>query len=546
MRIMRFASKTLTRLWIAEIFLPRIGLRSLADKTRDHRSLSIAKGFHELAVELGGLMIKVGQFLSSRLDILPVEVTAELASLQDEVPAHGFAEVRPIIERELGMSVETAFATFDPNHVAAASLGQAYRATLHADMARDAGFSDVIVKVQRPGIADVVSTDLAALRKIALRLNRIRSVSRRADVPALVDEFAETTMAEIDYRQEARFRERFAENFAGDDRVGIPEIAWERSSESVITLEDVTAIKINDSATIRAAGIDPSTVAHVFASVMYEQFFVQSFFHADPHPGNIFVTPDPSIERGWRLTFIDFGMMGEVTPVLKAGLRKVLFAVVARDGKGLVDAMGDVGVLLPGADRTELQRAMSELFSRFGGMGFGELRDVDDSEFRDFAMEFRDVIRELPFQLPENFLLVTRAASLTSGVCSSLDADYNIWDSLEPYATGLMKNEAAGIASAAPGKIVEVATALWNLAPRAQSIITHVEAGKLVVDTSRLERKFTVVEAIGRRVVSAILFGVLIITGAIIRPDDAVLGTVFMGVSAAPLLHALFSRGPRR
>src|SRR5690606_32788805 len=212
--------------------------------------------------------------------------------------------------------------------------------------------------------------------------------------------------------------ERFGENFAGDPRVSTPEVVWERTTRRVLTLEDVTAIKINDTAALRAAGIDPAKVADTFAAVMFAQVFTHSFFHADPHPGNIFVTPAGD---GWRLTFVDFGMMGEVPEGLRSGLRAVVIAVAARDGRKLVDAAQEVGVLLPSGDTKEFEKALTALFARFGGMGFAELSTVDPREFRDFALEFGDTVRSLPFQLPEGMLLLFRAVALTSGMCSGVN-----------------------------------------------------------------------------------------------------------------------------
>src|SRR5690606_39130797 len=229
------------------------------------------------AVELGGLMIKVGQFLSSRLDVLPPEITTELAGLQDEVPAVPFDQIRASAEAELGMPLERAFATFDPVPVAAASLGQAHRAVLNREDASDTGVDRVVVKVQRPGIDEVVAVDLAALRRVAGWVRRVRFVAGRVDAPALVEEFAQTCHEEIDYLHEASSAERFAACFADDPRVRAPQVVWERTTRRMLTLEDVTAIKINDTVALREAGIDPSEVAAVFADVMLDQVFTHSF-----------------------------------------------------------------------------------------------------------------------------------------------------------------------------------------------------------------------------------------------------------------------------
>ncbi|WP_372955788.1 ABC1 kinase family protein [Microbacterium oleivorans] len=543
-RILRFAARALVQTWWFEMVLPRFGLDRLAERGRSRRMQRLARRFHALAVELGGLMIKVGQFMSSRLDVLPPEITAELAGLQDEVPPVPFAQIRASAEAELGMPLELAYAAFDPEPVAAASLGQAHRARLAPDQAADAGFADVIVKVQRPGIETIVDVDLAALRRIARWLRRIRIVSERADMPALVEEFAVTSLEEVDYRHEAANAERFREKFADNARVAVPEIAWERSTSRVLTLADVTAIKVTDVDALRAAGIDPSEVASVFASVMFDQFFGFGFFHADPHPGNVFVTPVPEAERSvdqpaWLLTFIDFGMMGDISPSTRDALRTVLVAAAARDGRGLVDGISRVGALLPSADVRELERAMTQLFARFGGMGFAELKQVDPREFRDFAGEFGELARALPFQLPENFLLVVRAASLTSGVCTSIDPAFNLWDAVEPYAARLLREERGDLMREVTRRAMGFADVTMRLPQRLDGLITHLEDGNLDFDSRRLERRMSRLERLGRRAVSGIVFAGLLVAGVLLRPDDETFGTVLMGLSALPLLHVL-------
>nr|WP_256728936.1 AarF/UbiB family protein [Microbacterium oleivorans] len=542
--MLRFAARALVQTWWFEMVLPRFGLDRLAERGRSRRMQRLARRFHALAVELGGLMIKVGQFMSSRLDVLPPEITAELAGLQDEVPPVPFAQIRASAEAELGMPLELAYAAFDPEPVAAASLGQAHRARLAPDQAADAGFADVIVKVQRPGIETIVDVDLAALRRIARWLRRIRIVSERADMPALVEEFAVTSLEEVDYRHEAANAERFREKFADNARVAVPEIAWERSTSRVLTLADVTAIKVTDVDALRAAGIDPSEVASVFASVMFDQFFGFGFFHADPHPGNVFVTPVPEAERSvdqpaWLLTFIDFGMMGDISPSTRDALRTVLVAAAARDGRGLVDGISRVGALLPSADVRELERAMTQLFARFGGMGFAELKQVDPREFRDFAGEFGELARALPFQLPENFLLVVRAASLTSGVCTSIDPAFNLWDAVEPYAARLLREERGDLMREVTRRAMGFADVTMRLPQRLDGLITHLEDGNLDFDSRRLERRMSRLERLGRRAVSGIVFAGLLVAGVLLRPDDETFGTVLMGLSALPLLHVL-------
>ncbi len=544
-RIIRFAARQLVSTWWFELMLPRLGLRGISARTRTRRLTLIARRFHCLALDLSGLMIKLGQFMSTRLDVLPPVITNELIGLQDEVPAVPFDAIRALAERELGVPLDVAFSWVDPEPLAAASLGQVHRAILSPADQEFTGLTDVVIKIQRPGIDTVVDIDLRALRRVAGWLSRIRLINRRADMPRLMEEFATTCLEEIDYLNEGANAERFAANFADNPRVRVPEMVWERSTRRVLTQEDVTDIKITDLDGLRAAGINPHDVADEFARVMLDQVLMDGFFHADPHPGNVFVQPLPaaagSNEPQWRLTFIDFGMMGQVPAGLAKALRSTLIAAASRDGAGMIEGMRDVGVLMPSADTVELERAFIKLFDRFGGLGFAELQKVDPQEYRAFAREFADVVRALPFQFPENFLLVVRALSLISGMCSSLNPEFNLWNAVEPYSAKLVRAEGGNFVRAFVNDGLSTLRLAAKLPKRIDALISRAESGQLSVRSPELERRTRILNRTLRRVISAVLFAALFVGGLIVLERDSTLGIVILAVSGVPLLHALFA-----
>ena len=539
-RIMRFATKALVQSWYFELALPSIRLGKFAARGRIKRVSKLAREFHDLAADLGGLMIKLGQFLSSRLDVLPVEITSQLEGLQDEVRPEPQSAIRDQIERELGFSIETAFSVFNEEPIAAASLGQAHRATLSPSLAEEAGFEDVVVKVLRPGIEQIVEVDIKALRQVGRILARVKLVSRRADAPALVEEFAQTCYEEINYLNEAQNLERFAKNFENDTRVNPPEIVWERTSRRVLTLSDVTAIKITDVESLEKAGINPSAVATELARITFEQFFVTGFFHADPHPGNIFVQKsEPDSETEFSLTYIDFGMMGQITDEVRLNLQKLLFALASRDPGGSLVATQKLNFLLPSADTLALEQALEKLFERFGGVGVADLLQTDPKEIRELALEYSQLIRTLPFQLPENFLLLFRSLSLISGVTSSLNKEFNLWDAVDPFARSLLNGTGERLVKNLSAQVSEFASTLIRLPQRIDALISTAERGDLVVRNIVLEKQIRTLDSSVRRVGAAVIFLALLAAAIYLRVSEDSLGNVLLVVSVLPLIRAL-------
>jgi predicted unusual protein kinase regulating ubiquinone biosynthesis (AarF/ABC1/UbiB family) len=372
---------------------------------------------------------------------------------------------------------------------------------------------------------------------VGVWLSRIRLVNRRADAPALVEEFAHVSLEEIDYFIEAGNLSRFAENFAEDARVSAPMVIWERTSHRVLTMSDVTSIKINDVDALLAAGINPNAVAAELARVTFEQIFVHGFFHADPHPGNIFVTPGDSAES-FRLTFIDFGMMGEITDELRQGLQSFIFALVARNSRGCVSAMQRLGVLLPTADTVELERAIGALFERFGGVGVAELVQTDPREFKDLALEFSDLLRTLPFQLPEDFLLLLRSISLISGVTSALNREFNMWDAVEPFSRTLLNGGGSSTLGALRREALTFASTALTLPAKLDAVLSRADQGLLSIRSPEVEKSLRRIDSSARRIASALIFAALFGSGIALRMTGDELGGWLLLVSAVPLVHA--------
>jgi predicted unusual protein kinase regulating ubiquinone biosynthesis (AarF/ABC1/UbiB family) len=525
-RIVFFFARVAASLVVWELILPRLGFRARALRTRSGRLRRIAATFRALAIEMGGVLIKVGQFLSSRLDMLPEEITTELAELQDEVPPETFADIRRVVEADLGASLAERFADFEAEPLAAASLGQVHRARLGSAGQDRPGeveprleeaegpLTAVVVKVLRPDIEAVIATDLAALRTVGRWLHRYPPVRRRADVPALLDEFARVLYEEIDYLAEGRNAETFAANFQGRPGVRVPRVVWTHTTKRVLTLEDVYGIKITDYDAITAAGVDRVEVAQRLLDTYLRQVFDDGFFHADPHPGNLFVSPGGEGEEAdWQLTFVDFGMVGRVPPNLRAGLREAVIAIGTRDAARLVKSYQMLDVLLPHADLALLEKAETQAFERFWGKSMAELREISFQEMHEFATEFRELMYTMPFQVPQDLIMLGRTLAILSGMCTGLDPEFNVWDSLVPYARQLIAEEATSGWEFWLGELGSMVQTLLALPRRTEAMLGRMERGELDVRVPELTQGIVRLERAIRRGVGGVVFAALLMSG---------------------------------
>ena len=548
-RIVLFFARVTASIIFWDIFLRRIGLGSWAKNTRPQRLRNIAVRFRALAIRLGGVMIKVGQFLSARLDVLPPEITDELSGLQDEVPPVDYEPIRLQTELELGSAIEKVFATFEKDPVAA-SLGQVHRAKLLPNEAEAMGFENVVVKILRPNIEQIVEVDMSAIRVVGGWLKRYKPVSDRADVPAIVEEFAAVLNAELDYLAEGKNAETFAANFKDDEGVHVPRVIWNRTTRRVLTLEDVTSIKITDYDEISAAGISRAAVAERLLATYLKQIFEDGYFHADPHPGNLFVLPlDGKDENGFtkfRLTFIDFGMVGRMPDKLVEGLREVVIAVGLQDASRLIKAYQTLGVLLPSANIKLLEEASAQVFDRFWGKSMNELRSIQHSDMMKFGLQFRELMISMPFQVPENLLLLGRTIGILSGMCTGLNADFNLWLQLAPYAKKLTEGEGGSTFDTFLNEAGELLKTLIAIPGRAERVLGRIERGQLSVEAPLVNLQISYLERSLNRLTGGIVFLGLLIAGAILYDSHTVLGQGLFGGAGVALFYTLFLvRGKR-
>ena len=520
LRIVLFFSRVVISLVLWDLILAHLGLKKWVERTRPERLRQIAEDFSTLAIQMGGVLIKVGQFLSSRLEVLPEEITAELAKLQDEVPPEDFAEIRQVAESELGAPLLERFAEFEEEPLAAASLGQVHRARLNRPdhsaqppAQDDNPVIDVAVKIQRPQIETLIATDLAALRTVGKWLHRYPPVRRRADIPALLDEFTRILYEEIDYLAEGQNADAFATNFQDRAGVQVPRVVWSHTTRRVLTLEDVYAIKITDFEAIEAAGIDRSEVSQRLFDAYLRQIFEDGFFHADPHPGNLFVSPLGDEGGDWELVFVDFGMAGRISPNLRAGLREMIIALGTRDSARMVKSYQMLDVLLPHADLELLEKAEAMAFDRFWGKSVAELWELGPQEMHEFAKEFRELVFSMPFQMPQDLILLGRTFAILLGMCSGLDPEFNPWKSVAPYMQKLIAEEASSGWEFWLGELGAIARALLALPGRAEAVLSRMERGELDVRVPQVAERLGRMELTIRRATGAVIFAALLISG---------------------------------
>jgi predicted unusual protein kinase regulating ubiquinone biosynthesis (AarF/ABC1/UbiB family) len=370
-------------------------------------------------IKLGPTFIKIGQALGTRADLLPLAYIKELEKLQDKVPAYPTAEAFARIEKDLGRTIQECYAEIDAEPIAAASLGQVYRARLHNG-------AEVAVKVQRPNLKEKIESDIAILESFARFANRFSELNESADWEGMLREFDRTIHEEIDYAQEARNADRFRENFKDWQVINVPKIYWTHTSKHVITMEFIRGTKVVDIEGLTARGISPAKVNRLLSKTYLKQLLEDGFFHADPHPGNLLV-----MDSG-HLAFFDFGMTGKITPQLQSKMIDAFFHVVGKDVEGIAQDLIDLNFLKPGVDPETIRPIVENLFRHYLNLKLGEIN------FKEITYEMADVMYEYPFRLPSNFTFIMRALMTLEGIGIVTDPEFSFFTTARPFAKEFM------------------------------------------------------------------------------------------------------------
>jgi predicted unusual protein kinase regulating ubiquinone biosynthesis (AarF/ABC1/UbiB family) len=399
----------------------------LWDRLTGASPLQRAEQLRTIITNLGPTYIKVGQALSTRPDLVPPDFLAELTKLQDQLPPFSNDVAFAIVEEELGSPAHQVYRSISVEPVAAASLGQVYRAQLHSG-------EEVAVKVQRPNLIPLLTLDLYIIRLFARWFGPKLPLNLGNTLEAIVDEFGHKLFEEINYLQEARNAEQFGRYFQDDPHVKVPKIYWRYTTRRVLTLEWIHGIKLTDVESIEQAGLDRDSLVRIGVMAGLRQLLEFGFFHADPHPGNLFATYDG------KMAYIDFGMMDQLDLQTKEQLVDSVVHLINKDYEQLGQDYINLGFLQPGTNLTPIVAALESVF-----------QDIMNEKVRDFNFKvvtdrFAKVMYEYPFCLPAKFALIIRSVVTQEGVALSLNPEFRIVQVAYPYvAKRLLTDESESL-----------------------------------------------------------------------------------------------------
>lgn len=489
--------------------------------------LSQAERMRLALEELGPTFIKFGQFLSTRADILPPNYIKEFAKLQDSVPPFSFEEVAAEIRKELGREIPDLFASFEREAIGAASIAQAHRATLLSG-------EDVVVKVRRPGILDLVETDIEALMLLAMMAEKHLPNSDIYDPVGQVRELSRTIRREMDLSLEGRTIERFAANFAGDSTVYFPKVYWSVTSKALLTMEMIEGLKVTDISSLNAAGLDPKLIARRGADAFVKMVLQHGFFHGDPHPGNILILPDNVI------CMLDFGMTGRIDPFLKSHLTDILLAILKRDAEEVISLLIYSGDITDSVNIRALRRDISEFIEKYYDLSLQQF------QVGQLLIDFTEIISEYRIKFHPDLLLLAKAFMTIESMGRRLDPDFDMTLHLRP----LMENEIRDRLSPKSafkelfGNVNSYMNLIRSLPKDIKEILNRINRDKFKIDLEHrgLDRFINELDKSINRLSSSLIIAALIIGSSIVMQTGKgplLLGFplfAFMGYSIAGLV----------
>ena len=525
-----------------DIALKRAGLYSYIPFKRrlfpaEIEGLTTPEKVRLILEELGPTYIKLGQILSTRPDLIPKEYIDELSKLQDEALPLDFEQVKRVVEEELGKSIEEVFEYFEPTPIASASLAQVHRAKLRSG-------ESVVVKVQRPNIARTIEADIALLQQLASLVEARVREARRYNLVGIVNEFAKSIRRELDFMREGRNAERFAKNFADVDYIKIPKVYWEYTTKRVLCLEYIEGVKISRVDELRERGYNLAVLADRLVQAFMKQFFVDGFFQADPHPGNLLVL------EGERIAMVDFGMVARIESGLRDKLADLAIAIVNRDVEQVVEQLLRIGIVTPESDLAEFRNDIEDLIV--------EYYDTKLSQVNVAALlnEMLEIALKHRVMMPPNFAFLIKSMLAIEGIARTLHPEFNITLAAKPFVKEMIRQRLAPkrLARDLLCELSAVVKSLGRIPPAAEAVLRRAEEGRLTLQHRGFSDLIYELEVMSNRISFALIISAIVVASALIMQTDkgpsllgypvfGILGFIFASLLGTMLLLSILRSG---